>query len=271
VTRKAAKEAGEILSSIVQERVRSWSTASPDEQGLLRDLAPTIEDAKRELEEQYAGIDAKIRAISLRIAELDTQSGEPTATVSLKERMVAAGLGVVMLGPLGVIGAVGGWRSAVGATLGVLAAKAGLVMVAAALGVAFSPVVLVAAFLGAILGGAVLGGVFDLEARVRTNALKAYKPKIEAMMADQATISELEQRISNSLTDDADATLQALDQVVTQQEQSIIALRDLNNLKLAARQQELTKVNDDLAVLPTIRKALDELRQRTDAVGEALA
>jgi len=255
----AAREAGAILQDIVQGHVRGWAEAPPTARGLQRDLLPAMQTGRHELEQEYQGIDSRLRDISVRIGSLDTVAGKAATMVGLQERMLAAGLGMAMLGPVGLVVGATGWRGAVGATLGVLGAKAGLALLAGALGVAFAPAVLIALVLSAVLGGAFAGGVHDLEGRIRRKALEAMRPRLRAMMTDQAALDDLTQSLRASLEEEAAQILSALDVVLGQQEESLASLRAAKGRTLAERQARLETLAEAQSSLAAVRHSLGEL------------
>ena len=267
MTSTAAREAGEILHEIVQEAVCNWAEAPPIGRGLQRDLSPTLERARRDLRDEYDEIDTKLRAISLKIGALDPNAPEICGVVSFQERLMAAGLGVVMLGPVGGLAMVGGWRGVAGAALGVMATKLGLTLLAGALGISLAPAILIGLMVTTVFSGALLGGTFNLEGRIRIKALEAFRPWLDAMITDEAAFDELRQGISSNLESDRQEVLRALDVVLAQQEESLKSLREASNHGLDVKRERLNSVRDAQSQLMSARAALKSLE--VDREGEA--
>jgi hypothetical protein len=263
VTGRAAREASAILHDIIQRSVLEWAEAPPSRRGLQRDLCPVLEEGQRKIAKEYDGIEARLQNISLTIGRLAPDGADGGIVVSLSDRLVSAGLGLVLLGPIGLASAVSGWRGALGATLSTLAVNAALGFLAGAFGVVLGPVAMIAAGIAAAIGGTFAGGMFDLKRRVRTNAIEAIRPRIEEMARSSETLTELKDGIAASLREDAGKILDAIDAVLGQQSQSLESLKQSSNQDLAAKKARLAVINTAQTALSTVRRSLAGLAARS--------
>lgn len=271
VTQRAAREAREALNGIIDEQLMRWGSAPPTENGLQRDLMPGLESARRELEREYAGITARLNAISLQIARVnpDVMDGEPA--VSLQDRLLSAGLGVVALGPLGAVFAVTGMRGVAGAALGVAAAKAALIAAATSFGMVFSWPVVVAIALGAVTFGTGAGALYKMEQRIRSKALEAAKRAIREMALEGGAILEITESIAASLREGGEAVMASLDAILREQEESLENLRVVNRGALEAKQELAMAAQAARERIATVRTDLTALEAEARRVPDAAA
>jgi hypothetical protein len=236
VTRTAASEAKKTLNTIIDEELTRWGNAPPTENGLQRDLMPCIEGARRELEREYEGIAARLHAISLQIGRANPDGIEGGPAVSLQDRLLSAGLGVVALGPLGAVFGVTGVRGLAGAALALTATKLALVVAASTFGVVFSGPAVIAVGLAAIFTGSIGGGLYKIEQRIRQSALEVARRVIDEMALQGKAIEEITQGIAASLRESAKAVVASLDAILREQEESLENLRIINRGTLEAKQ-----------------------------------
>lgn len=260
LTKKASREASEILHRIIEDHVQSWADSPPTERGLQRDLMSALEEGRRELDEQYEGIDARLRDISVKIGEFDLEHVEASSTVGLTDRLASAALGFVLFGPLGVpITAAGGWKSVAGGTLGVVAAKSALVLAMGAFGLALGPVAIASVLVGSLLAGGIGAGLIGIEDRIRKNALKLIASKLRDMVNDETAVEGLKEHVGNTLTSEANAVMEALDAVLEQQRQSLVALREASSVSLEQKEALLVAVSRADDTLNASRRQLAEI------------
>jgi hypothetical protein len=243
VTKKASREAAEILHSIIDDHVREWAEAPPTARGLQRDLTSAIEEGRSDLDEQYAGIDARLADISVKIGEFDLEFDLDTSTVQLKDRLASAALGFVLFGPLGVpLTAAGGWRSVVGGTLSAVAAKVALGLALGAFGLALGPVAAFSVLISSVLVGGTGAALIGLEDRVRKNALKLILGKLRDMVTNDAAVEGLKTYVGAALKTEADQVMEALDAVLEQQRDSLVALREASGTSIEEKEARLLVV-----------------------------
>jgi hypothetical protein len=256
---KAAREAVETLNDIIKRHIQAWSESEPPARGLQNDLMGVIDEGREELRVEYKGIDDKLRTMQLRLTALDAMGGTAEGPISLQDRLIGTGLGIVLLGPIGVTAALGGWRATLGGVLGALTAKLGVALLAGMLGIAIAPAVLAGAIVAAVFGGSLLGGLFDLETRVRRKALEAVSPALRKLRQDQSILDELVRQIDEGLRRDGEAVLEALNRVLSIEKEKLQALERSNSSEISSREAKLADLDRDMNATRDARSALARL------------
>jgi hypothetical protein len=236
VTQRAQKEAHEAVNAIINEQLTRWGNAPPTESGLQRDLMPGLEGARRELDREYSGITERLNSMSLEIARVNPDAAGGAPAVSLQDRLVSAGLGVVALGPLGAVFAVTGIRGVAGAAIALTATKAALLVAASTFGIVLAGPAVLAVGLTALLSGAAAGGLYRLEQRIREKALEGARRMVHDMAFEGKAIEEITQSIAVSLRQTKEAVMSGLDAVLGEQQKSLENLRIMNRGTLDAKE-----------------------------------
>lgn len=236
VTQRAQKEALEAVNTIINEQLTRWGNAPPTESGLQRDLMPGLEGARRELDREYSGITERLNSMSLEIARVNPEAAGGAPAVSLQDRLVSAGLGVVALGPLGAVFAVTGIRGVAGAAIALTATKAALLVAATTFGITIGAPLALAIGVTAFFSGAAAGGLYRLEQRIREKALEGARRMIHDMAFEGKAIEEITQSIAVSLRQTKEAVMSGLDAVLDEQEKSLENLRIMNRGTLDAKE-----------------------------------
>lgn len=250
VTQGAANEALEILKGIIEDDLEVWASAPADVPGLTRDLAIVFEKGRAALATEFAGIDRSINDIALRISDLETGGALPASSVSMTDRLASMAVGA-LLGPLGLLGgAMGGWRSTLGATAGLISANLLLVAGASILGIAFPPAVIGALALAGTAGGGLAGGLYQIERRIREKAIEKMRPIVEGLPANDAVLGAITGKLENLLGDEIAAVMGVIDRLIGQQTASLRRLQSVQSATAVERGRVVERAEEAIAALP---------------------
>ncbi len=159
-----AREANQICMRITAERFADWGEGEA-----VRVVGEVLELLTEEIRSEVTQIEESFHRIQYDLTGWTPPTVDVSRAASMADRVVSVVAGVVLLNPVAALGgATVGWRGAVGAIGGTVAAKVALV----ALGLGASTIALPAIVVGAVLAGIVGGGIGVVK-KIKTRVLKA--------------------------------------------------------------------------------------------------
>ncbi len=247
----AVNKAVSVLNKMIEQELTDWVDNTPPEAGFQKDLQSTIDNFTQSVEYEVEEIFLALQSIRLRLANLAQISSDSEDILHGSERIAASVAGHILLGPIGGIVGVGGFRSLGGGIAGGVLA---LVLIKA-MALALGPLALAAAVWGAIFGGGILTTMIGLEKRIKSQAVKHFipafqqemsKPEIKDLVEEGVRnwFLEIRKRLNFELEKIVKSESEAIDKLSNfekDRENKVVILTDMEQL-----QQKLNEIQKEL-------------------------
>lgn len=247
--KKICEEANDICVEIINSRVNAWGA---DTKEVFKRM---LDELTNEISKEVAYIESDINDIQFQLTSWKPQLDAPTGTVSLSEKIIGTGMGILLGDPLLAFGGLGGFKAIAGQLAGAVVAGLGLGALSA-LGIAIGPLFFPAVIIVPLLGG-IWGGGIGLEDKVKEKVLKEVDKKLQdaPREADKKIDYEIEQKFDLAKK----KVSEEVSLLINQEEEKVRKMLEMNK-----RSEEEKK--KDQAMLADIRNQIDAQRKALNNV-----
>lgn len=253
IQKKLVSEAAEACGNIVKTHYDRWGTDKPPKLGAQQALEETMNRLYEELVDEVNSIADDLQEIQVRISGNEPTIESSGPRISLAERLLSAGPGL-LLGDLSIIitGGAGGWRGAVGSVVANIAASILLVIIGATSSVIVVPVMIISSIFGAIFGIQ-----FELIERIKDDVVINAKKELEA--AEESIWPIIDQEVDRIFLSLQEGVTTQLTSEIHQEEQSLTQLVEVNKLDQEQKQVWADRVESATEQLRKLRNDLKEV------------